>query len=85
MAARSRGNGTNFDWLRKSCDISTCDLRPDGNLENYGRPMKSAIPSIKTLGFVVSDKNIFSCFPYISLCKTCDPWAGYFFCPRGII
>ena len=23
MAARSRGNGTHFDWLRKSCDIST--------------------------------------------------------------
>ena len=44
MVARSRGNGTNFDWLRKSCDISTCDLSPDGNPEMYGRPMKSAIP-----------------------------------------
>ena len=50
MAARSRGNGTNFAWLRKSCDIrrkscdiSTCDLSPDGNPEKYGRPMKSAI------------------------------------------
>ena len=43
MAARSRGNGTNFDWLRKSCDISTCDLSPDGNPEKYGRHMKSAI------------------------------------------
>ena len=43
MAARSRGNGTNFNWLRKSCDISTCDLSPDGNPEKYGRPMKSAI------------------------------------------
>ena len=43
MAARSRGNGTNFDWLRKSCDISTCDLSPDGNPEKYRRPMKSAI------------------------------------------
>ena len=43
MAARSPGNGTNFDWLRKSCDISTCDLSPDGNPENYGRPMKLAI------------------------------------------
>ena len=43
MAPRSRGNGTNFDWLRKSCDISTCDLSPDGNPEKYGRPMKSAI------------------------------------------
>ena len=43
MAARSRGNRTNFDWLRKSCDISTCDLSPDGNPEKYRRPMKSAI------------------------------------------
>ena len=43
MASRSRGNGPNFDWLRKSCDISTCDLSPDGNPEKYGRPMKSAI------------------------------------------
>ena len=43
MAARSRGNGTNFDWLRKSCDISTCDLSPDGNPKKYGRLMKSAI------------------------------------------
>ena len=43
MAARSHGNGTNFDWLRKSCDISTCDLSPDRNPEKYGRPMKSSI------------------------------------------
>ena len=48
MAARSRGNGTNFDWLRKSCDITTCDLSPDGNPEKYGRPMKSAIEGTKT-------------------------------------
>ena len=43
MAAWSRGNGTNFDWLRKACDISTCDLSPDGNPEKSGRPKKSAI------------------------------------------
>ena len=43
MADRSRGNGTNFDWLRKSSDISACDLRTDGNPEKYGMPMKSAI------------------------------------------
>ena len=43
MAAPSCGNGTNFDRLRKSCDISTCDLSPNGNLEKYGRLMKSAI------------------------------------------
>ena len=47
MATQSRGDGKNFDWLRKSCDISTCDLSPDGNPENYGRPMKSAICKIK--------------------------------------
>ena len=45
MATRSRGNGTNFGWLKKSCDISTCDLSPDGNPEKYGSPMKSAIPT----------------------------------------
>ena len=31
---------------------------------------------VKTLGLVVLDKKIFSCFPYISLCKTSDPWGG---------
>ena len=36
MAAWSHGYGTNFDWLRKSCDISTCDFSPDGNPEKYG-------------------------------------------------
>ena len=46
MVARSRGNGTNFDWLRKSCGISTCDLSPNGNPEEYGMPMKSAIPKV---------------------------------------
>ena len=46
MAAPSRGNGTNFDCLRLPCDISTCDLSPDGNPEKYGRPMKSAIRKI---------------------------------------
>ena len=45
MAGRSRGNGTNFDWLRKSCGIRTCDMSLDGNPEKYGRPMKSAITS----------------------------------------
>ena len=43
-ARRSRGNGTSFDWLRYSFDISKCDLSPDENPEKYGRPMKSAIP-----------------------------------------
>ena len=59
MAARSHGNGTNFDRLRKSCDISTCDLSPDGNPEKYGRPMKSAIKSHREhiLSFDSSDNN----------------------------
>ena len=30
-------------------------------------------------------KKIFSCFPYTSLCKTCDPRDGAIFDPRGII
>ena len=46
MATRSRGNGTNFGWLKKSCDISTCDLSPDGNPEKYGRALKSAILTV---------------------------------------
>ena len=31
-----------------------------------------------TNGLVVADKNIFSCLPYISLCKTCDHRASHF-------
>ena len=34
------------------------------------------MPNIKVLDLVVSDKKIFSLFPYISLCKTFDP-QGY--------
>ena len=62
IAARTRGNGTNFDRLRKSCDISTCDLSPDGNPEKYGRPMKSAIPvdpvKVRTFSSIVVIGNI---------------------------
>ena len=43
LASGSRGNGTNFGWLKKSCDISTCNLSPNRNPEKYGRPIKSAI------------------------------------------
>ena len=39
------------------------------------------IPNIKALGLVVSDKKIFSCFPIISLCNTCDPRVGPFLAP----
>ena len=44
----------------------------------------SALPNIKALGPVVSDKKIFSHFPYMNLCKTCDPRGGGIFGPRGI-
>ena len=47
MATRSRGSGTNFGWLRKSSEISACDLSPDGNPKEYGRPMKSAMAATK--------------------------------------
>ena len=39
--------------------------------------------NIKTFGLVVSDKKIYSCFPYISLCKTCDPEFIHIW-PQGI-
>ena len=37
--------------------------------------------NIEALGPVVLDKKIFSCFPYISLYKTCDPGAGPILAP----
>ena len=40
---------------------------------------------IKALGPVVSDKKIFSHFPYISQCRTCDPRGGAIFDQRDII
>ena len=43
------------------------------------------ITNIKALGFVVSEKKIFTCFPYIKLYKTCDPRGGTIFDPRDII
>ena len=33
---------------------------------------------LQALRLVVSDKKIFSHFPYINQCRTCDPWAGPF-------
>ena len=38
------------------------------------------IPNIKALR-----QEDFSMFPYICLCKTCDPWSGAIFGPRAII
>ena len=35
-------------------------------------------PNIKAIRLAVSDKKIYSCFPYISLCKTCDSEVGPF-------
>ena len=39
------------------------------------------IPNIKALGLALLDKKMFSYFPYISICKTCDPRAGPFLVP----
>ena len=41
------------------------------------------IPNIEALGIMVSDKKIFSCFLYISLCKICDPLRLGHFWPQG--
>ena len=70
MAARSRSNGTNFDWLRKSCDISTCDLSPDGNPEKYGRPMKSAITGFNTRNKLLTLKILKQGYRYHKLPET---------------
>ena len=38
--------------------------------------------NIKALDPVVSDEKIFSTFPYISLCKTCDPQGRVIILPQ---
>ena len=62
-------------------------IGPHGhNLNKLGRgPLGDATYHIKALVLVVSDKNILSYFPYISLCKTCDPWGGAIFGFKSII
>ena len=62
MATRSRDNGTNFGWLKKSCDISTCD----GNLEKYGRPMKSAIEQILQSSVIRQSKWHRQCYQHLT-------------------
>ena len=55
------------------------------NLNKLSRFIRLCLmPKIKVLGLMISDKKIFSMFPYISLCKECDPGAGAFW-PSGII
>ena len=54
---------------------------PLGNTTNMHEITVNYIQIIKDLGPAISDK-IFSRFPYISLCKTCDPWGQPIF---GII
>ena len=69
MATRSRGNGTHFGWLKKSCDISTCDLSPDGNLEKYRRPMKSAIAVICSSGHSKGSISKFAMHQPLLVCE----------------
>ena len=65
---RPCGNGTNFDWLKKSCDISTCDLSPDGNPEKYGRPMKSAITFVNDNKYMVNVLKFRNTKKYLFFC-----------------
>ena len=44
-----------------------------------------AIPNIKALGRMVSDKKSFYVSPYLRLCKACDPWGVAIYDPRGLI
>ena len=56
---------------------------PQGhNLNKYGRGLlgDAVITNIKALGLLVSDKKIFSMFPYIRQCN-----GGANFSPKGII
>ena len=58
-------------------------FRPQGHY--LSKPGRGPLGDTKYLGFVVSDKKIFSHFAYISLCKTCDPLGGAISSPRVII
>ena len=56
----------------------------DHNLNKLGReesPSRSYLPNVNALGLVFSDKEVFSCFPYISLCTICDPGEGLYLTP----
>ena len=57
-------------------------LTPGHYLNKLGRdPLGDAKYQIKALGLVVSDKKIFSHFPYTSLCQMFDPRAGPLLAP----
>ena len=53
------------------------------NLNKLGRGPLGDATYIKALDLVVPDK-IFSCFPYIRLCKTFDSWGGGAFLAPGV-
>ena len=58
------------------------------NLNKLGRSLlgDAIYQKINSLGLLISDKKIFSCYPYIKLCKQLTPRAGvFFFGPRAII
>ena len=58
---------------------------PQGNnLNNVGNG-QSYESSIKCLGLLLSDNQIFKVFPYMSLCKASDPQREAIFDPRAII
>ena len=86
-----------FDWWTKKASPQVIFICLNLHIREIKLPfMQSAsginsvevpymMPYIKALGLMVSNKKIFSCFPYTSLCKTCDPLGGAIFGPRGII
>ena len=78
MVALSRGNGTNFDWLRKSCDVSTCDLSPDGNPEKYRRPIKSAIDPLEEIAAVsyILPPMLIGFGLGLGFCSRISPWCS---------
>ena len=68
-----------YTSIQYMCSLGPAHFWPQWhNLSKLGRgPLGDA----KDLGLVASDKKIFSCFLYVSLCKPATPGAGLFLAP----
>ena len=82
----------NFSSFPYMSQCKTCDppggliFWPQGhnlNKLNGRGPLDDASYQGSSLGLVVSDKKIFSCFPYKSLCKIYDPRGRHILVPEA--